>query len=124
MRNRQQCGAARPYAFVVHGLWPQFERGYPENCATDEPDVSNATLRTLYDLTPSAGLIRYEWRKHGSCSGLAQADYFSVLRAARDRISHSRRNTFVWTTTRRRPRPKSRQRSSRPTKSLRRRTWP
>ena len=28
--NRQQCKAARPYAFVVHGLWPQFERGYPD----------------------------------------------------------------------------------------------
>jgi ribonuclease T2 len=85
--NRQQCGAARPYAFVVHGLWPQFERGYPENCPTSETAVSKATLRSLYDLMPSAGLIRYEWRKHGSCSGLSQADYFSVLRAARDRIA-------------------------------------
>ena len=66
--NRQQCGIARPYAFVVHGLWPQFERGFPESCRTDEPDVSNATLRTLYDIMPSAGLIRHQWRKHGSCS--------------------------------------------------------
>ena len=37
--NRQQCEAARPYAFVVHGLWPQFERGFPQECATDEPKV-------------------------------------------------------------------------------------
>ena len=85
--NRQQCRSSRPYAFVVHGLWPQFERGYPDSCATDEPDVGNATLRTLYDIMPSAGLIRYQWRKHGSCSGLSQADYFSVLRAARERIA-------------------------------------
>ncbi len=85
--NRQQCNAARPYAFVVHGLWPQFERGYPTDCATAEPDVANATLRTLYDLTPSAGLIRHEWRKHGTCSGLSQADYFSVLRAAREAVT-------------------------------------
>src|SRR5215468_1655976 len=27
--NPQQCKAARPYAFVVHGLWPQFEHGFP-----------------------------------------------------------------------------------------------
>lgn len=80
--NRQQCKAGRPYAFVVHGLWPQFERGYPQDCATSEPDVSNETLRTLYSLMPSAGLIRYQWRKHGACSGLPQADYFNVLRAA------------------------------------------
>ena len=84
--NRQQCGTARPYAFVVHGLWPQFERGFPENCRTDEPDVPNATLRTLYDIMPSAGLIRHQWRKHGSCSGLDQDDYFAVLRAARETV--------------------------------------
>ena len=85
--NRQQCAAARPYAFVVHGLWPQFERGFPERCPTDEPDVSNATLRTLYDIMPSAGLIRHQWRKHGSCAGLDQADYFAVLRAAREAVA-------------------------------------
>lgn len=85
--NRQQCQFARPYAFVVHGLWPQFERGYPENCRTEEDSVDNATLRTLYDIMPSAGLIRHQWRKHGSCAGLSQDDYFDVLRAARGMIA-------------------------------------
>jgi ribonuclease T2 len=85
--NRQQCVSARPYAFVVHGLWPQFERGYPENCRIDEESVDNAMLRTLYDIMPSAGLIRHQWRKHGSCAGLSQADYFEVLRAAREAIT-------------------------------------
>jgi ribonuclease T2 len=85
--NRQQCASARPYAFVVHGLWPQFERGYPENCQTDEQGVDNATLRTLYDIMPSAGLIRHQWRKHGSCAGLSQDDYFDVLRAAREAVA-------------------------------------
>src|SRR3954464_7133107 len=28
---QQQCGE-RPYAFVVHGLWPQYETGFPEYC--------------------------------------------------------------------------------------------
>lgn len=84
--NRQQCAAARPYAFVVHGLWPQFERGFPEDCAGGQQDVSNQTLRTLYDIMPSAGLIRHEWRKHGTCTGLSQGDYFDVLRAAREKV--------------------------------------
>jgi ribonuclease T2 len=85
--NRQQCASSRPYAFVVHGLWPQFERGYPENCRTDEERVENAKLRTLYDIMPSAGLIRHQWRKHGSCTGLSQDDYFDVLRAAREAVA-------------------------------------
>ena len=85
--NRQQCAGQRPYAFIVHGLWPQFERGYPQDCPTDDPVVANETLRTLYDLIPSAGLIGHQWRKHGSCSGLSQNDYFEVLRAARGAVA-------------------------------------
>ncbi|MER2536363.1 MAG: ribonuclease [Rhizobiaceae bacterium] len=84
--NRQQCAAGRPYAFVVHGLWPQFERGYPQDCDTRERDVPDERLRALYDVMPSAGLIRHEWRKHGACSGLTQADYFDVLRKARGKV--------------------------------------
>jgi ribonuclease T2 len=84
--NQQQCKAARPYAFIVHGLWPQFERGYPEDCATDDPSVPSEIVRTLYDLMPSAGLIRHEWQAHGTCSGLSQDDYFGVLRSARERV--------------------------------------
>lgn len=84
--NRQQCGSGRPYGFVVHGLWPQFERGFPENCATGEPDVANQTVRRLYDVMPSAGLIRHQWRKHGACAGLDQTDYFATVRAAHDKV--------------------------------------
>src|SRR4051794_17362205 len=35
-RPDQQC-AERPYAFVVHGLWPQYERGFPEYCQVPAP---------------------------------------------------------------------------------------
>ena len=78
--------AGRPYAFVVHGLWPQFERGYPEDCPTDEPDVSNETLRTLYDLMPSAGLIRHRMAQARHLLGaVARRDYFDgAARGARD----------------------------------------
>src|ERR1700712_5920775 len=30
-RSQAQCGG-RPFSFVVHGLWPQYERGFPEYC--------------------------------------------------------------------------------------------
>jgi ribonuclease T2 len=83
--NRQQCSAGRPYAFVVHGLWPQFERGYPENCG-GKREVDRERLRGLYDIIPSAGLIRHEWRTHGTCSGLSQEEYFRVVRQARERV--------------------------------------
>ncbi|MDP3896331.1 MAG: ribonuclease [Mesorhizobium sp.] len=86
--NRHQCDGQRRYAFVVHGLWPQFERGYPQDCATDgSGDVPRERMAELYDIMPSSGLIRYQWRKHGSCAGLSQADYFDVVRAARTRIA-------------------------------------
>lgn len=85
--NRQQCASSRPYAFVVHGLWPQFERGYPEDCATDALDVPREVIARTLPIMPSTGLIKYQWRKHGSCAGLSQEDYFDVLRAARTRVA-------------------------------------
>lgn len=83
----QQCAAENSHGFIVHGLWPQNEQGYPEFCRTRESDrVPEALGRTLFDIMPSMGLIGHEWRKHGSCSGLSQRDYFTVLRAAREKV--------------------------------------
>jgi ribonuclease T2 len=31
--------------------------------------------RDYLDIVPTMGLIGHQWRKHGSCSGLSQADY-------------------------------------------------
>lgn len=84
--NQQQCGSGRPYAFVVHGLWPQFERGYPVDCKTDVERVPQDLAKTLYDIMPSSGLIGNEWRRHGSCTGLDQQAYFATVRAARARV--------------------------------------
>lgn len=85
--DRQQCAAGRPYAFVVHGLWPQFERGYPSDCPARRMRVPPALSASLLDIMPSEGLIRHEWRQHGTCTGLAQPDYFRVLRAAREKVA-------------------------------------
>lgn len=82
-----QCDPDNNHGFIVHGLWPQNEQGYPEFCRTQESDrVPDALGQTLFDIMPSMGLIGHEWRKHGSCSGLSQKDYFTVLRAAREKV--------------------------------------
>ncbi len=80
-----QCNSPKPFRFIVHGLWPQYERGYPESCATGGYPTREQ-IRTISDLTPSPGLVRHEWEKHGTCSGLSPQDYFTVLRAAAGRV--------------------------------------
>lgn len=86
--NRHQCGPGRPFAFVVHGLWPQYEHGYPQRCSSSDPDrVPDAVVAQYLDLMPSAGLIGYQWRKHGACTGLGQTDYFARVRAARGKVA-------------------------------------
>lgn len=83
----QQCRRGENNGFIVHGLWPQNDRGYPEFCPTRQPDRVPENLgRTVMDIIPSMGLIGHQWRKHGSCSGLSQKDYFAVTRAAWQRI--------------------------------------
>lgn len=86
--NRQQCAEGRDLGFIVHGLWPQFEKGWPEFCASSGPGrVPNELVRQYLDIMPSAGLMGHQWRKHGSCTGLSQSDYFRLLRMARQRIT-------------------------------------
>ncbi|KXF77738.1 hypothetical protein ATN84_10435 [Paramesorhizobium deserti] len=85
--DRQQCNSGRPYAFVAHGLWPQYERGYPQDCAIGERYVPRQMVSSMRDIMPSTGLIVHEWRKHGSCTGLSQPDYFSTLRRAYETVT-------------------------------------
>ena len=55
--DRQQCGSGRPYAFVVHGLWPQYERGWPEDCRLREKWVPEDIIDAMLDIMPSKKLI-------------------------------------------------------------------
>ncbi len=71
-----QCRSGRPYGFVLHGLWPQHERGYPESCSSAEREVSDANMAAALKLSPSRQLVQHEWEKHGTCAGLSQDDYF------------------------------------------------
>ena len=85
--DEDQCGVRR-HGFIVHGLWPQYERGYPEYCRSSMSDrVSRSATASIYDIMPSIGLIRAQWRKHGICTGLNEADYFALTRLAFEKIS-------------------------------------
>jgi ribonuclease T2 len=81
-RPSQQCGG-RPYSFVVHGLWPQHEKGFPEYCQVPAPRLNRNIVSSMLDLMPAPGLIYNEWDKHGTCSGLASRAYFNTVRKAR-----------------------------------------
>ncbi len=77
-----QC-RARPYSFIVHGLWPQYVKGFPEYCQVPSPRLNRGIVSSMLDLMPAPHLIFNEWDKHGTCSGLAPRAYFDALRKAR-----------------------------------------
>jgi len=81
-RPDPQCGS-RPYSFVVHGLWPQYERGFPEFCQVPAPRLNRGTMSAMLDLMPAPNLIYHEWDRHGTCSGMPAGAYFDTIRKAR-----------------------------------------
>jgi ribonuclease T2 len=83
---RGQCDPDANLGFVVHGLWPQYEHGYPSDCGPAARFPSRMALQSAQGLYPSGGLARHEWQKHGTCSGKSPTDYFADVRRARDSI--------------------------------------
>ena len=82
-RDDSQCnrGDGRRFSFILHGLWPQYEKGYPNSCRTARrPYVPQPLIDKMLDIMPSSGLIVHEYRKHGTCSGLDPDAYFSTAR--------------------------------------------
>jgi len=90
----EQCSRGRPYAFVVHGLWPQYERGFPKYCGK-APWVDREVIRSMTDIMPAYGLVLHEWKTHGTCSGLDAGAYFGTVRRAYDRVKIPARFTRV-----------------------------
>src|SRR3984893_9903094 len=77
-----ECGQ-RAYPFVVHGLWPQYEKGFPEFCQQPAPRLDRSVISSMLDLMPAPRLIFNEWDRHGTCSGLGSHAYFETVRKAR-----------------------------------------
>lgn len=76
--NAAECAQHR--AFTLHGLWPQNNTGpYIENCSNASGPQDASAYSDLY---PDAGLLRHEWKTHGTCSGLAPDAFFHLARQA------------------------------------------
>jgi len=89
------CSNYRDYwttHFTLHGLWPQYSSGgYPQDCSTEAYNSKSALAVGWNDMTKYwpeveyavtdpdyTGFWEHEWTKHGTCSGLAQVDYFQT----------------------------------------------
>jgi ribonuclease T2 len=81
-QQQAECGE-RPYSFIVQGLWPQYEKGFPEYCQVPAPRLDRNIVSSMLDLMPAPGLIFRQWDRHGTCSGLAARIYFETIRKAR-----------------------------------------
>lgn len=85
-KGEDQCRDGANLGFVVHGLWPQYNEGFPSDC----PGVSSPSwivLQSTEGLYPDIGLARYEWRKHGTCSGKSPTAYFADVKRAHDLVA-------------------------------------
>jgi ribonuclease T2 len=84
-RDPNQCGGGRRLGFVLHGLWPQYEKGYPESCSRQQ--LPDAVRRKYEGIYPSPKLIAHEWSKHGTCSGLAPEQYLALSAKLKDDLA-------------------------------------
>jgi len=82
-KNRNQCRSGSGLGFVVHGLWPQNERGYPTDCGPAGRTPSRQAMGVALEVFPEEGLARHQWRKHGVCAGSSPTDYFNDVKRAR-----------------------------------------
>jgi ribonuclease T2 len=86
-RGSPQCDDDRDLGWVLHGLWPQYETGWPSNCPTTHRNPSRADTGAMADIMGTSGLAWYQWQKHGRCSGLSAEDYYRLSREAFGRVN-------------------------------------
>lgn len=81
-RGDPQCDAGNGRGWVLHGLWPQYEVGWPAYCSSGERDPSRGQTAEMADIMGGAGLAFYQWKKHGRCTGLSAQGYYDLSRRA------------------------------------------
>lgn len=86
-RGADQCAARHDHGFTLHGLWPQYEDGWPSYCRTTARDPSRRDTSAMADIMGSGGLAWHQWKKHGRCSGLSADDYFALSRRAYESVA-------------------------------------
>jgi ribonuclease T2 len=85
-RKSPQCDPRHDFGWVVHGLWPQFEDGYPSYCPTEKRLPSRSMTAGMADIMGAPGVAWYQWKKHGTCTGLEAKQYFQLMRYALDKV--------------------------------------
>lgn len=81
-KGYEQCDPGQGNGWVLHGLWPQYENGWPAHCPSSERNPSKAETAAMADIMGSSGLAWYQWKKHGRCSGLPSEEFFALSREA------------------------------------------
>jgi len=85
-KSPDQCATGSGMGFVVHGLWPDNSfRANPQDCQYGV-SIPGDALKLTDGVYPDEGLARYEYLKHGTCSGLDPPAYFAAVKALRDEI--------------------------------------
>ncbi|MEH6645136.1 ribonuclease T2 [Sulfitobacter sp.] len=81
-RRSPQCDASEDHGWILHGLWPQFHRGYPSFCQTAQRPPSRGMTAQMEGIMGTPGLAWHQWKKHGSCTNLSAEDYYALSRRA------------------------------------------
>lgn len=81
-RRSPQCDDSQDHGWILHGLWPQYHRGFPSYCNTTERPPSRSMTAQMSDIMGTSGLAWHQWKKHGTCTGLSAAGYYALSREA------------------------------------------
>ena len=81
-RQSPQCDSDADFGWVLHGLWPQYHRGWPSYCPTVQRNPSRTMTSDMADIMGTSGLAWHQWNKHGVCSGLSAQNYYDLSRKA------------------------------------------
>ena len=86
-RGSEQCDTDTGFGWTLHGLWPQYEDGWPSYCRTNARNPSRTDTAAQAGLFGSGGLAWHQWNKHGRCTGLAADEYYDLSQVAYDRVT-------------------------------------
>jgi len=86
-RGSPQCNEDADFGWVLHGLWPQYDDGWPSYCQTAHRNPSRSETAAMADIMGSGGSAWHQWNKHGRCSGLSSDNYYTLAREAFARVT-------------------------------------
>jgi ribonuclease T2 len=87
MRAVPQCDPARDLGWVLHGLWPQYEDGWPSDCRTTDRDPTRRETAAMADIMGTGGSPGTSGRSTAAAPGLPPEDYFAKARQAYENVT-------------------------------------